>query len=178
VFDRFILLALTPITLAGGALGWTSFDLSRPDAQSRADAVVMTAGTVSAVTQPRQDGRSSGTTLLRSGDGLFYAMVELNGQPVRLMIDTGATKSVLSLADARRIGDVRLSDRSVGTMRTLGGNRRYRSADVGTVAIGSQTVDDVKFAVVSSDAPVSLIGQDVLRKLGPITLDGERMILP
>src|SRR5688500_14665301 len=43
-------------------------------------------------------------TVLESIGGHFYADVEVNDQPVRFLVDTGATTVALSEKDAARIG--------------------------------------------------------------------------
>ena len=42
--------------------------------------------------------------LRRASDGHFHAQLEVNGRPVRFMIDTGASDIVLSRRDAERVG--------------------------------------------------------------------------
>ena len=40
----------------------------------------------------------------RSADGHYYLTMEVNGAPIRFVVDTGATELVLSRADAERAG--------------------------------------------------------------------------
>ena len=40
----------------------------------------------------------------RAGDGHFYLTVEVQGEPLRFVVDTGATDLVLTQADAARLG--------------------------------------------------------------------------
>ena len=42
--------------------------------------------------------------LRRGRDGHFHAELEVNGEPVRFMVDTGASDIVLSFRDAERVG--------------------------------------------------------------------------
>src|SRR4051794_31279027 len=44
------------------------------------------------------------TRLERMPNGHFYANAAVNGQPVRVVVDTGATTVALTVDDARRIG--------------------------------------------------------------------------
>ena len=44
------------------------------------------------------------TKLERMPTGPFYADGNVNGQPVRLVVDTGASMVALTIADAQRIG--------------------------------------------------------------------------
>jgi aspartyl protease family protein len=61
---------------------------------------------------PARDGKSlvaqsgSGRELVlqRRGDGHFYADVEVNGVPISMLVDTGASGVALSAEDARRAG--------------------------------------------------------------------------
>ncbi len=54
---------------------------------------------------PSQMVTTDGTLELpRAEDGHFYATLEVDGQPLRMMVDTGATNMVLSNADADRLG--------------------------------------------------------------------------
>ncbi|MEY3004553.1 MAG: hypothetical protein RLZZ491_1729 [Pseudomonadota bacterium] len=55
---------------------------------------------------PRQSVLKEGRQILvpMAPDGHFYLTLELNGVPVRFVVDTGASDMVLSAADARRIG--------------------------------------------------------------------------
>ncbi len=174
VFDRLILMALTPMTLAGGAIGWSSL--------STAPSTLQTTSTefIAQDTQVQLSHRPDMTmsrNLVRQPDGLFYAMVQLNDSPLRFVVDTGATKSILSHRDAQTIAGVRLSRQTVGTMRTLGGDRRYRIATVERTRIGSQDIGPIEFAIIEPTGSVSVIGQDILGQLGPIILDGDRMTL-
>jgi aspartyl protease family protein len=174
VFDRLILMALTPMTLAGGAIGWTSLTKAPSTLQTTSTEFIALGTQVQAA--PRPDMMTS-RHLVRQPDGLFYAVVQLNGSPLRLIIDTGATKSILSHRDAQTIAGMRLSRQTVGTMRTLGGDRRYRVATVDRTRIGSQDIGPIEFAIIEPTGSVSVIGQDILGQLGPIILDGDRMTL-
>ncbi len=174
MFDRLILLALTPITLAGGAIGWTSLSKTAPTAET------ITTGYATGFDMVDTTANSSvgSNRLVRHHDGLFHASVLLNGRPVQMIIDTGASKSILSRADAEAISDLRISRRTMGTMQTLGGNRRYKTATVESAKVGSRDVGAVEFAMLDSPASISVIGQDVLGQLGPIILNGDNLTLP
>jgi aspartyl protease family protein len=166
VIDRFVLMALTPMTLAGGALGWTSIR----------DGGATPAPVTAAVEGDAASGQRH--SIARASDGLFHAHVAVNGRRMRMVIDTGATQSILSRRSLSSLRGVTVSAGSVGTIRTLGGDRRYRNAHVDTVAIGSRRISAVDFAVVDTPSDLSIIGQDVLRELGPIILDGDTLTLP
>jgi aspartyl protease family protein len=172
VIDRFILMALTPMTLAGGALGWTSL---RDDDST---AFVGQTSSTAVVSDDNDATTADRHRITRADDGLFHARVRVNGHPLRMIIDTGATTSILSSRDAARVPGVDVSAATIGTMRTLGGERRYRGAIVDSVRVGSKRIANIDFAVIDTPGHMSIIGQDVLRELGPIVLDGDTLTLP
>ena len=55
---------------------------------------------------PRQSVMMEGARVEvpRSADGHYYLTMEVNGAPIRFVVDTGATELVLSRADAERAG--------------------------------------------------------------------------
>src|SRR5690606_31402517 len=47
----------------------------------------------------------------RAADGHFWVDAEVNGEPVRFLVDTGASHVILSMADAEQVGfDLREDD--------------------------------------------------------------------
>jgi predicted aspartyl protease len=75
------------------------------------------AGT-SAATQPAPAGPHH---VMRAPDGMFYLTAEANAAPVRFLIDTGSTTTILTRSDAERLGIEALPDESRRSARTLAG---------------------------------------------------------
>jgi aspartyl protease family protein len=113
--------------------------------------------------------------IARARDGLFYVRAVVNGQPVRFLVDTGATVVVLSDADARAVGALPRSGRYNARMATAGGNRPMAWTKLGHVKVAGQEVHGVTAAVVSGGPGVSLLGQNLLSQLGGIHIKGDRM---
>jgi len=115
--------------------------------------------------------------LSRAGDSHFYADAEINGRPVRMMVDSGASIVALTRADAEAVGiDVDRLPVS-GTARTAGGEVPMRTLLLTSVEVGSIEVRGVPAAVVDADMGVSLLGQSYLAKLGAVTIEGDTMTL-
>lgn len=115
-------------------------------------------------------GNAQPTRLPRARDGLFYVRAKVNGVPVRFVLDTGATMVVLTPADASRIGLSRRSGEPSDSMETAGGVSEIRRQTVDRVEIAGHVVDNVDVAVVDNGLKASLLGQNLLARLGPITL--------
>lgn len=115
--------------------------------------------------------------LSRAGDSHFYADAEINGRPVRMMVDSGASIVALTRADAEAVGiDVDRLPVS-GTARTAGGDVPMRTLLLKSVEVGGIEIRGVPAAVVDADMGVSLLGQSYLAKLGAVTIEGDTMTL-
>ncbi len=167
MFDRILLLALTPLTLAGGAVGWTS--ISHPPTVASTGE-----GGERAAIEPG----AAPITLHRSADGLFRAPVRINGQRVHMIVDTGATRSVLSSRAGRLMAVASGARAGSGTMRTMSGAARYRETRPVSMAIGSRRIDQIRLVVVDAPGDIAVVGQDVLRQLGTVTINGDELTLP
>lgn len=122
-------------------------------------------------------GGAGEVELSRAPDSHFYADAAINGRPVRMMVDSGASIIALTRADAEAIGiDV---DRLpvAGTARTAGGDVPMRGVRLESVEVGGIEVRGVEAAVVEADMGVSLLGQSYLAKLGAVTVEGDTMRL-
>ncbi|ALC12089.1 retropepsin-like aspartic protease family protein [Sphingopyxis sp. 113P3] len=120
---------------------------------------------------------SSEVQLSRAGDSHFYADAEINGRPVRMMVDSGASIVALTRADAEAVGiDVDRLPVS-GTARTAGGDVPMRTLLLTSVEVGGIEIRGVPAAVVDADMGVSLLGQSYLAKLGAVTIEGDTMTL-
>jgi len=115
--------------------------------------------------------------LRASNGGHFEANARINGETVRLLVDTGATTMALAPADAERIGfDLHaLSfDRPVNTAN---GRTHVAFVRVDRVEIGSISLSDIGATVHKDGLDQSLLGMNVLNRLGGFERNGDRLIL-
>jgi aspartyl protease family protein len=114
--------------------------------------------------------------LQREADGHFYADVEINNMPIRILVDTGASGIALTRDDARRAG---LSV-SVGMFDVVGegagGDVKGEYAMLDTVRLGNETARQVP-AIILDGGNQSLLGQSFLRQFDAVEIKGDRMIL-
>lgn len=112
----------------------------------------------------------------REDDGHFYAEVEINGRPIVMMVDTGASGVALTEADARTAGIAT----SIGMNRHIGegaGGAVYGDVvQIDRIRLGDTEVRDLE-GVVLSGGQTSLLGQDFLRRYRSVEIADDRMIL-
>lgn len=114
----------------------------------------------------------------RGPDGHFHLDADVNGVPVRFMVDTGATSTVLTLADAERSGvdtAILQFDRPV---RTANGIAFYARAVLGSLEIGPYRLSDVAVGVMPEDTlDVSLLGMNTIDRFAGWRIEGGEMVL-
>jgi aspartyl protease family protein len=109
--------------------------------------------------------------------GAFVLNARVNGQPVRFIVDTGATDTVLSPAAAQRLGvDLKKIDfkESAETANGMGYGATYTAQrlDVGPIAFAD-------FPMVINKAPMtaSLLGLSFLNRLDSFEIRDRKLIL-
>ena len=114
--------------------------------------------------------------LKREPDGHFYADVEINNMPIRILIDTGASGIALTRDDARRAG----LPVAVGMFNVVGegasGDVHGEYVTLDTVRLGKETAREMP-AVILDGGNQSLLGQSFLRQFDTVEIKGDRMIL-
>lgn len=114
-------------------------------------------------------------------DGHFHLTLEVNGAPVRMVVDTGASNIVLSQADAARVGldPARLPYLAQG--RTANGTVGLARVVLRDVVLRAEALEirdrDVAAFVTDGAQDVSLLGMGYLRKFARISIEGERLVL-
>lgn len=115
----------------------------------------------------------AGITFQSGRDGLFRTTVLFSDTPVEMIIDTGATHSILSQQDAQRLFGS-MAGREAGQIQTGGGPRLLVLRRLASVEIAGRRLTDVEIGLVA-DFPVSIIGANWLERLGPLHLERRSM---
>lgn len=115
------------------------------------------------------------TTVERARDGLFYVDVVVQAQRLRFVVDTGASHVVLSTRDAARLG--LNAGRSAGAIRTASGLAPSSWSRIPALSVGDTKVADVDVVLMRSGPPTSLLGQNLLSRLGPVQIRGDQLTL-
>lgn len=113
----------------------------------------------------------------RSPDGHYYLTLDINGEPVKFIVDTGATDMVLTLQDAERAG-VALEDASFfGRANTANGQVRVAPVTLDAVTLGEVTDRGVRASVNEGDMDASLLGMSYLQRFDRIEISNGKLVL-
>jgi aspartyl protease family protein len=125
---------------------------------------------------PQFSNADGSIALDRNPDGHFYADVRINGNPVHMLIDTGASGIALSRDDARTAGLAT----SIGMNDVVGegadGAVHGEYVQLDRVELGPLSASGLE-AVVLNSGQQSLLGQSFLSKYSSVQIEGDRMVL-
>ena len=113
----------------------------------------------------------------RDQDGGFVVMGQVNGQPVRFLVDTGATDIVLSPADAQRIG-VDLSSLPFGKpVETANGMGYGAPFTADRLQVGSIALTQVPMSINKAPMSTSLLGMAFFNRMKSFRVEGDRLFI-
>ena len=119
-------------------------------------------------------GRQS-VTLAADPRGHFVTEGAVNGNPVRFLVDTGATTVALPAADAVRLGiDYRKGKRALSS--TAAGVVQTYVVRLDTVRLGSIELTSVEASVIEQGLDIALLGMSFLNRV-EMKRDGHTMTL-
>ena len=125
--------------------------------------------------RPSQSGRA---VLRANRSGHYFAKAYLNGKPVRVVIDTGATYVALSYEDARRIGVTPRKSDFKYAMNTANGQVHYARAKIRSVRIGQAEERNIEARIAPKGAlDITLMGMSYLKKLKTFQVQQGQLLL-
>jgi aspartyl protease family protein len=115
--------------------------------------------------------------LAAGADGHFRVQTEVNGVPIRMIVDTGASDVALARKDARAAGidvDALTYDRPYVTANGVA----YAAAvTLDSVRIGGIELRNVQASVGNEGMSVSLLGMSFLNRLSAVEMSPSRLVL-
>ena len=113
----------------------------------------------------------------QDAEGAFQVVGQVNGQPVRFMVDTGATETVLAPQDAQRLG-VDVSGLSFDVPSETANGRGYGAPYVArTLDVGPIRLTGFKMEINKAPMSSSLLGLSFLRRLDSFEVRGGKLYL-
>lgn len=172
--------AVLTVTAIGIAIG-----LSAPHGQRAAPTAAATAPSLAVVATPTPRPAfspspvatwSPDTTLTRDPSGHFFADADVNGTSVHFVVDTGASTVALTEDDARRAGIEFDESRFAVVGSGASGDVRGQVVELRDVVLDGKRVDGLE-GMVLEGLTVSLLGQNYLRRLDSVAINGDVMTL-
>ena len=119
-------------------------------------------------TKQKIEHLSDGNLVIRKAkDGHFYLPMELNEQPIIFLVDTGATRTVLSKEDFARLGERMTIFPTMRKLETANGSIFADELKVKSVTVFGHQLGSSDLLVVSKNfegPKISLLGLDLLNK--------------
>ena len=113
----------------------------------------------------------------RRGDGHYYLTLEINGQPINFVVDTGATQVVLAKEDARRIGINPDTLNYLGSANTANGVVRTAQVRLNEVVLGPFIDQNVRAVVNDGEMDGSLLGMTYLSLFESLEIRSNELVL-
>jgi aspartyl protease family protein len=121
-------------------------------------------------------GAAGGSVVVAAGPGGHFILDgQINGGPVRFVLDTGATVVSISAEDATRLG-VDTRNAPVAQMHTANGVAAARRVRLASVSVGSISVQNVEAVVMDTPGMPALLGMSFLNRMN-MRREGEILTL-
>lgn len=116
------------------------------------------------------------TEIARAASGHFLTVADVNQEPIRFIVDTGADTVALTLEDAKRAG-VPFDPMQFAIIgKGAAGYVRGQEVRIAELVLDGKRATDVR-AVVMEDSDMSLLGQTFLRQIDTVKISGDTMTL-
>jgi len=125
------------------------------------------------------DQRVSGgeTRIRQDADGHFYAEVEIDGVKRRMLIDSGATTTALSVGTAKALGLDLNESPFAALIQTANGRVAADTARVKELSVGSIRMRDLGVVVSPAFGDTDVLGMNFLSRLASWHVDGQTLVM-
>ncbi|HZU51418.1 MAG TPA: TIGR02281 family clan AA aspartic protease [Sphingomicrobium sp.] len=150
--------------------------VSGPEPRQQVEIVQPSPGSDDAQAEQNVASLDGAVVLQRSENGHFYADVAVNGVPVRMLVDTGASGIALSQEDARAAGIATSIGMNDVVGEGAGGSVHGDFVTIDRIALGPKSVEQMP-ALVLNGGEQSLLGQAFLKQFASVEIHGDTMTL-
>ena len=125
------------------------------------------------------DQRVSGgeTRISQDADGHFYAEAEIDGVKRRMLVDSGATTTALSVDTARALGLDLNASPFAALIQTANGRVAADTARVKELRVGSIRMRDLGVVVSPAFGDTDVLGMNFLSRLASWHVDGRTLVM-
>jgi aspartyl protease family protein len=178
MFGRVIFFATVCVALALVGSLLLLNRLPEPAPASAAGATGDLAAEVPSPTQPRRQSSGYREALLEADQhGQYAAEVSINGVPVRMLVDTGATQVCVSASTARRLGLSPSGGRTL-LIQTANGQSTASPTTLRSLSFDGLYMNDVEAIILAPEAgEVNLLGESFLKRLVSVEQHNGALIL-
>ena len=123
-----------------------------------------------------QEVKGGALRIRRADDGHFWVDGQVNGRPVRFLVDSGATTTSISTGVAQRAG-IRMSAGFPAMVQTANGVVAVQRGRVDRLSVGTIERTDVAVHVSEAFGDMNVIGMNFLSSLSGWSVEGRTLIL-
>lgn len=113
----------------------------------------------------------------RSANGHYFILAEVNGAPLKFVLDTGATSLVLTQEDAEKAGLNPEALEYYNRAMTANGEVQTAPVRLDTITLGHVTDENVSAVVNGGEMNNSLMGMTYLQRWGRIEIANDTLTL-
>ncbi|WP_295444054.1 TIGR02281 family clan AA aspartic protease [Sphingorhabdus sp. EL138] len=122
-----------------------------------------------------QSVSSEAIELRRQDDGHYWLMVDINGKPVRFMVDSGATITAINATTALETGVE--ADGYPIILSTANGRVAAKRANVRSLTVGPHRIENHPVVVSERFGDVNLLGMNFLNRMQSWRVEANKMVL-
>ncbi|WP_310535368.1 TIGR02281 family clan AA aspartic protease [Novosphingobium sp.] len=126
---------------------------------------------------PEQKVQGSETRVAMSRDGHFWIRTEVNGAPVRFMVDTGATLTAMAPPVAEQARVEKQAMRAPVILKTANGQAMAELVTIRELRFGNIIARDLDAVVAPGLGETSVLGMNFLSRLKSWRVEGRTLVL-
>jgi aspartyl protease family protein len=113
--------------------------------------------------------------LRRQDDGHYWLMVDINGKPVRFMLDSGATMTAINATTASEVGVE--ADGYPIILSTANGRITAKRGVVRSLSVGPHSIENHQVVVSERFGDVNVLGMNFLNSMQSWRVEANMMVL-
>jgi aspartyl protease family protein len=122
-----------------------------------------------------QNISSEAIELRRQDDGHYWLMVDINGKPVRFMLDSGATMTAINATTANEVGVE--ADGYPIILSTANGRITAKRGVVRSLSVGPHSIENHQVVVSERFGDVNVLGMNFLNSMQSWRVEANMMVL-